>query len=526
MAPRLKYSNTIIDIVGVTGSERSFNSYEDSFNEVKDRKSALSGVSDDLIWYDEQVITCQARGVHAQIVQELDVFYDNIKDGTIRTFEIWRDYNLGAYINFEGGLNTNDGGVGTFTHSGFANEVAYQRRSDGLYVFNELDSPRFPAGKYGNGIIIERAIENTMQIDTNDFITNWTNSGGGFTRSANTTETKDPFGTNLADKLEVTGATGVSDFDTGVASGNTVTWSFFIKSAVGNARCEMEIFGASSGSETSGEFNATPSGDDGNGFTRVNFTADTSAFSGDVQLRLIVYDTDDVVYCFGSVFEDDKSYMGSFNLNTDEEELTYVATGMLDQNKGTIAFWFKPLWLGSTSAGVSTVSDAHFIDISNGTNRFMDFRVASNASTAFYNLRILNSVGVTTINAAPPQAITTDWHYVVFTWNSETGAVAIYVDGVSIVSGGTTAFSPRLTQSVLNVGSDLNGANQADAVMDEIGIYRDVKNATWALQGYNYGRGKGRGRNYFSSAILDSYRKSEGKNGFYDIELKFREEKT
>jgi len=191
--PRIEYNSISVDF------DRHFNDADVEQIDITSENESSAGIIETLQFYQRDYIEAFKSNISAQFVQELRQWYEYVRDGS--SFKLWLyDDELGLYIPFEGQIaNTKDELAPTFTR----NCVAYYNDvHTGLVTAVAANTPRFPAGKYGDGILIEGTSSNILTYSADFSHANWATSS--ITVSANTTETLDPLGTNTADKLAAT----------------------------------------------------------------------------------------------------------------------------------------------------------------------------------------------------------------------------------------------------------------------------------------------------------------------------------
>ena len=524
---RIQYNSITVDI------DRDFNTYLDKKFVNNAVVQSASGLEQTVNFFTQQKIRASMRLVTAQKKQELDEWFDFVKDGT--AFKFWRDYNLGTYINFEGkSLKTNDGDAGTFAITEVTDAAYYLDPSTGLQTTvgvtgTDSNTPRFPAGKYGSGVLIEGARTNlcTHPSDFNNAA--WVKGANITVSDNNTTETLDPIGTNIADKLTTSGGTRTLTFTTSTAiSTNDSVFSVLAKSPTGEVDIVLAIEGTSGGQESSGTLNVVSNGQDGNGFTRYSVTHENDAsLTGNWRYVIVVENSLDL-YLFGANMEAGTDVLFPTNLiaptltastTRNAESLTYLTTDVVNQDKGTISFWFTPGWIFDKHGSVVLFHSG--VDT---TNRHLTvvFDSTGNFSTTMYKL---NGSTFESVTGSGSTIVQNAAHHYVLTYDSTvSNGLKNYLDASLLATSSNAAFSASGIGTNFAIGSFNNGNNPAFCVFDDFEIYKDVKDASWVNQRFNQNRGTGLGRNRFDNMLLDSYKTTERNNGFYDIELTMREQ--
>ena len=218
-------------------------------------KSA-GGIEEILNYEEVDMISALRPNLTPQEYTELRQWWEYVKDGT--SFELLRDRELGAYLSFEKTLENHDGNAGTFTRTaGDASNASYIDPSTGLLTFEDVaDTPRYPGGKFGHGVIIEGTRDNLI-LNSDMSHADWVKSN--ITVAADSTDILDPAGGNNADKLTATAAAGTVTLTTSVDVGTddgALSWDVACLS--GTVEGEIRIRDVSGSVVTTQAFTATP----------------------------------------------------------------------------------------------------------------------------------------------------------------------------------------------------------------------------------------------------------------------------
>ncbi len=208
-----------------------------------------SGVVKHLNFYSHYFVTVAKKLMAANEVEELLRFFEYAEDGS--TFTFVRDRGLGMAIGFEGkSLKDCNDNTLTFTKSASTNANGYLDPSTGLWTWvDAANTARFPAGKFGSGILSEPASSNicgrSESLDHGD----WTPTN--ITVAANTTESNFIDGNATGERLTITNATNSLIYSTGTGvvtdDGVSSTW---LKSQSGSISSTLRL------TSTTGSFNA------------------------------------------------------------------------------------------------------------------------------------------------------------------------------------------------------------------------------------------------------------------------------
>jgi hypothetical protein len=508
---RITYSNINVDL------DRGWNSFDVVPMQKQFQSQADSGIRKTYNFFNQKFITATMNHLKPEEREELRSFMEYARDGS--TFSIEKDRNLGAVMTFEGkqaaganvgtGLQTNDGTAATFTRDTDANEASYVDPSTGLVTFmtatTDDDTARFPAGKYGRGVLVEGARTNIIQ-QSEDFSTTWA-TGGTATVATNTTDTTDPVGTNTADEILGGASGGQVTYDTGVViSTDEGCFSVWLKCASGTVTTTLTITNdVSIDTLATDDVTVTPT------WQRFSVAYNNAGTDAEDWQCLIGLSANDEVYAWGAQMEVGVGVLyptqvmrtAGSTTTRPVETLLCSTTDILNTDKGTISMWFKPPYAyDALKLGALMLFQAHCSGDAQPFAQIFFETSAKQITFRRYTLNSANSFYVANVNTA---TITKDaWNHVVATWDTTIASgLGLYINGADAVTNrtDTAAFSGSEPGTSLAIGSNTGGANQADCVIDDVRIYKDAKDSTFVSALYN-GLRRYAGPNRFSSVRL------------------------
>lgn len=530
MPGRIIYNSINIDLV------REWNrfSVRNAVNNVS--VQSMAGIQQTANFFDQDFITAERERITAQEVIELEQFYEFAKDGSTFSFE--RDRNLGTYISFEGkSLNTNDGTAGTFAITEVTDSAYYLDPSTGLMTTvgitaTDSNTPRFPAGKYGGGVLIEgaRTNLNDRPHDFDPVTASWV--AVDITVTANTTETKDTRNTNLADKLVSSGGTRTHTFTTGTVV-DDCTFALLCKAPTGETDIVLAIEGTSGGQVLSGTLNIPSNGPEPNGFTRVQVRYDDSgsALTGNLRF-IIVQENATTLYCDHAQFETgtDQFFASqpigmattTSSITRNAENLEYSTTDVFNQDKITVSFWVKPEWVFDEHPAVTLF----WVNSTVASDRILSYLILANGNHEVRHYSGDNSVGAQILGSASASFTQNEWTHVLITSDPTiSNGLLRYIDGVLDGTSSNSAFSSADVQSLFAIGSSVGGGSPAFAVFDDLMIRKDIFNVAQVRSLFNFGRGLGIRKNRWSSVKLKNpdFNPVQGVGNKYSFRLELEE---
>lgn len=516
--PRIIYNNINIDLV------RKWHSFQDDNINRMSTVITAAGIEEDLIYFNRDLIEAFRRNITAQEIIELRQWYEYIKNGA--SFELLRDVDLGTMIGFEGktlkDINEVDA---TFTRALTTDSSSYLDPSTGLLTFvNTVNIARFPAGKFGSGVLIEGARTNII-TRSESFNLSWTKAD--ISVAADTTETKDPFGNNNAERLSASSPNGTITFGTSTSIGSDdAVFSVWLKLRSGTDNIPISIRSSSAGELATTTATVTPT------WQRFQIAYEGVSPGGNWQARIEIPGVLDVIYAFAGQLEVGsdvlfasryiKANAGS-SVSRGVDKLLYATANVVNQEKGTVAFWINSEWIYNKHSN-ATLFDSrdtfrHFsIVFLSGGN--IEIRMDRNNSSTI-------GAGVGPSGSSLGQNA---WHHIAATYDSTiSNSLKLYLDGVKLGTSSNDAFVPNPVGTNYAIGSQTGGSAPAFAVFDDFFIRKDVLNDSDILSIFNRGVGLGEQRNRWSALKLveptfNPVRKA-GVNR-YDFHLLAKEELT
>lgn len=489
---RLIYNSINVDLA------RRWQSFQDTNINIGTNTVAASGVESNSTYYDLDMLEIFRKSLTAQEMIELRQWYEFVKGGA--SFELLRDRGLGTMISFEGkSLNDiNEVGV-TFTRTNVNDTASYLDPSTGLQTFvNVANTARFPAGKFGSGVLVEGTSDNICEESLDFTGTGWASSN--VTVTDDTAETKDPFGNNNAAKCVTTSANGTVTYTTSTASsGKDITNSLFIKSSSGSVAGDIIVRDSVDGNLATVEFTATPV------WQKVQVTDEGSNGIGNILLRFTIDPNTTILYVYGGQIEPDALFASNFiktdgGAKTRNADLLLKATAnVMDKDQGTVGFWFNPPWIHTDSPD----SILWEVDDING-NSTMAIRATA---TGVYNIyrRINNSLtNLFNDSAQTASAITKNsWNnHIVLTWDKTASSHNLYFNGVLLKNYTHDAGNYSELSTNFSIGSGISGNLPSFCAFDDFFIRKDVLNLDQIKSIYNRGVGLAEQRNRWPSVKL------------------------
>ncbi|MFQ5769056.1 MAG: LamG-like jellyroll fold domain-containing protein [bacterium] len=490
---------------------------------------AASGTLRSLSFSELDTIRIGQRLQNPTVFEQIRKMWENARGGKT-SLTLVRDRNLGGYWGFERqSLKNNDGTDGTFTRTNVNDSAWYLDRSTGYYAaVDTADTARFPEGKYGDGVLIEgtRTNLNTRPSDFDPATSSWVASN--ITVSADATETKDPAGTNIADKLTASAINGTLTYTTGTAVGtDDGVFSLFMKSPSGNVNVTIKIRDSVDGDLGSNAVTVTPT------WQRFQVAHESvGATTANWEMRILIPGNGDIVYAWCGQLEVGTNVLFASNpigvtstssVTRNAEKLTYSTTNIVNLEKGTIGMWIKFQY------GIGDGEGCNIFQIGDGTNQSILLQWLSNDA---FLLRVVDSLGT---NHDASTTLTTQiqantWHHILATWDvtdATTNTTAAYIDAVKILGGlsPTGAFIPKNLNTTIALGCAFDSTNQIYGIIDEVFVRKNVLNATEINKIYNQGRALAEMRNRWTAIWTDVNFTEQIANGVnrYNFEAEFLE---
>ena len=382
--------------------------------------------------------------------------------------------------------------------------------------------PRFEAGKYGqHAIRIDGSAANLIDSPSGPFGSgNWAKSAS-MTLAADTTETLDPSGANTADKLTAGANSQTIKYTTGTAKGNEAAGKFWVKSPSGNVSLNLTI---ETSTVITNAVTATPE------WRELKVQGDTSALAaGNLILGLEIVTSGKIVYVWGAALYDSAEFdlgtVGALSTSVKTrgaDKLLFASANIINQDKGTIAFWFKPQWAAADHDAATLFNSGQSDAI-----KHIFIRVLA---TGFIQL-ISNKNNSTTLHVDESfdatSLLTQDtWHHYGLTYDATiSNGFLQYVDGILRDTSSNDPFNINEVKTNFSLGSDLVGNAPSFCAYDEVIITKDVKPASWFQQIASRTQAVGEGRNYWSSVRLSNlnYARQALRGNRSTIPLEFEE---
>lgn len=490
---------------------------------------SLSGIETHASFFNQDFVNLIFRELTPDIKTQLDDFKAYAQDGSTFTVEFDRD--LGVFISFEGqSTNTNDGTApAVFTRALATDSSYYINNTTGLLtVINTADIPRFPQGKFNDGILLEHGRTNLI---THPSIFDNTTSGGAWTNSNmtvtdNTTETKDPAGTNLADKIVITGANGAAVFLTStVISTDDAVFSIWLKSPNDDVTVSLTITDDLLNLLANNNVTVTPQ------WQKFTVQFNNSGTDPDDWRVLFLNNNTDTFYAYGAELNVGANILYSTStigaastssVTRAADRLEYSNTDIVGKDKGTIMFWFKPSFAHDEHSGgmLIMIDDA-------GASRFFSYFITTAGN---HEVRIFDTLDNIAASIAGTASEFTQgvFSHVAITYDSTVAnSLNLYIDGT--LTGGSpssnTAFSTQELGANFAVGGFIGGSAQvASGVYSEFTILKNVLNATQVKRVADSIDGTSFGKNRITCRLADKNFPITYRNGgLYDATIPCKE---
>jgi len=517
---RIEYDGNVIDL------QRPWTSFQPRKPVSSDTRQAQSGIEQTAKFFSQHFIDTRLNLLSPQEKSELLRLFEFAEGGD--SFTLIRDRNLGAYINFEGGINptaaprglkTNDDVDGTFTRALTTDSAWYLDEGTGLLTVRDVvDQPRFPAGKFGAGIQMDGAAVNliTNRISNAAWIkTTMT--------AATTTETLDPAGNNSnVDKLTATAASATAKFTTGTPKGNEAAGKFWIKSSSGNVSLNLTI---ETTTVITNAVTATPV------WTELKVQGDTSALAaGNLKLGIEIVTNGEIVYVWHTpqLFDSAEFDLGTVgplstsSITRNLEKLNFASSNIMNRDKGTILMWVKPRWASNKKP--ATV----FFDSGDSAG------ATANRHVVFYHLQAdglhletnKNNGATAAFAFSAAASLTQDsYNFIGGTWDATiSNGHKLYLGGSLIGTSINSPYNISETGDTFAIGSEIDGDNPDFCAIDEVLITRNVLTAADFAGIFNLGIGLGVPRNRWTVKLADQTWNPRWLNSdVYDIPLLLKE---
>lgn len=409
-------------------------------------------------------IIVNAAGVPAEI--RVGVGYREV----MREFSISKveqtisDWLRGELVNVEptedGKLVIKSVAQPTFTR----NSIAY--KSDGSQVAENV--PRFEAGKFGQGIMIEEGTTNLLP--SNDAQGKTLFPSNDSSRSSNTLETS--FGLNdlyslKSVQLVVTTNKGFYSSFYPTVAGNVYTFSYYVYNATSTSHnfvARLSFYDGSGNLVLAFESNSVPV--PAQQWKRISVTA--TAPSGSTQCRVVGWESGTTsqvgdVYYFDSFQLEQKAYATSWTVGTRQPEILKIPTNIVTPTVGTVSVWVN-VNDASKRQNVYIYPTIFSADVAGGGKAIWLYH---RSDAAKWRFQFVNESDVGKIIEVDDSITPNGWHHFAISWSAS--KMALYIDGIK---RGEQP-NPPLPASFIGVyiGCWGTGANQIDTVLDDFALY-------------------------------------------------------
>jgi hypothetical protein len=496
--PLIKYNSDQYQV----DFNRYFNEFNAERRETTAQTESSSGVTETLDFFEKYYVFARRNKLDQFLLSQLERWYEYVKDGS--SFKLWWNRYLGAYMSFEGSLKTNDEVNATFTRSGaayFINPVS------GLVESAAENNPRYEAGKFGRGLLMEGGATNILTHSEQFDNAAWTKTN--VTVNANTSEVLDPNDGNTADKLTASAANGLVYQDTATAitthDGIFSIWLRALSQSTNNIKLYIED---DIGGELAYEVITVTSE-----WVRYDIDYDNGAASNpnNWRVKFIIVNNGDIIYAWGAQLEVGSPAITNRTFFFPTSYIQTVAaaasssledcywaldSNILDPNRGTISFWFKPSWAyddGKIYVLFETV------DAGNNSRLYI---TKHSDNKLYFLIMLADDTNYISVSIAADFLTQDDWNYITVTWDTSiSNGLKIYHNG-SLKETSTNSPSTAKQPTKLYIGCEPDHAFFAFGIFDEFLIEKEVQPASEILARYNNDRAMGYRRNYFSALEL------------------------
>jgi len=373
------------------------------------------------------------------------------------------DWLRGELVNVE---PTEDGKlvIKTVAQPTFTRDsIAY--KSDGSQV--AVNVPRFEAGKFGQGILIEEGTTNLLPSNDAQGKTLFTSNDSS--HSSNTLETS--FGLN--DLYSLKSVQLVFNINRGFVSpfyptvaGNVYTFSYYVYNATStshNFTARLIFYDGSGNVVRSFESNSIPV--PAQQWKRISVTA--TALSGSTQCRVVGSESGTIsqvgdVYYFDNFQLEQKPYATSWTVGTRQPEVITVPTaGILNAGEGSASVWvYVNDLIKNTSAwryilAHGTSDTANFIVLRHGADN-MWYAMTSNGAGQQSMVKINDTLLI-------------GWHHFAMRWS--VSELALFIDGVKVGSV-NNPYLPSTMNNNFSIGRWLLDAyGWTNTYIDDLALY-------------------------------------------------------
>lgn len=437
-----------------------------------------------------------------------------VKNGTSNEADFWFESYQELYItttDYADGLRLMFRSIDLIDHSshgdnftfaraltGGASNAWYLDPTSGLMVVtpNTTTSRRLVKGRFkGTAIVIEGAATNLIDTPSGPFGSgNW--GSVSMTLAADTGETLDKAGTNIADKLTAAAANALVLYTTSTSQGNHIAGSVWLKCQTDTISVNLILDATVSGGSTQAVTVTTT-------WKEFRVQANTSSWSGDIRLSIQIPTNTEIVYAWGAGLYDnfrfsptivDPTASAVATRASEKFKLPSVDT-KLTKLKGTVSMWMKPYFDPTFAASSQFFAIFESGDSAGGaTNLHISFQFDKFGGNRL-KLRVFRdnnaSIGIQWVPGVATGMIQNTWHHLVFTWDATiSNGGHIYVDGAELLSGSTnTPFNVSETYDTIAIGNNNFNNQPAFGEYDELFIDDRVWPAEEVLAVFNLPNG-------------------------------------
>jgi len=348
---------------------------------------------------------------------------------------------------------------------------AWYTDPDGGLLIEAADtttSRRLVAGKFeGTGLLLEGARTNLI-THPNDITAGtgaWTSTGSP-TITGDTTDTLDPKGTNIAEKMVDTGIHS-AEFATSTAIGSDDgVFGVKLKSQSGTETMAIQLVSSSAGTLAEDlalsvtpvwqkfQINYTNATPGGNWEVTMGSVGAATCYYADAQLEV-----GSGTLSASSIIDPAATATATRNAET----FTHLTSDYIGESKGSVGFWFKPQWVYNKHASVILWSTAKGTGGSGTYHAFIE--VAANGNMRGAVVDVTGSAQGEVFSASGLLAQDT-WVHIVMTWDvTVSNGVIVYIDGAE---AGTSTNDPFVPNPLGTTFSLSHATNSAFGVFDEL----------------------------------------------------------
>jgi len=493
---RILYNNISIDF------DRGLSAFSPFPVQVKNVVRSRAGVAQTLNFYRYWNFAIGRLFASADLKNQVMAFWDYVRSGN--TFAFWHDGDLRGYWNFEGksfiDIDEHDA---TYTRNTLA---FYDNPSTGLLAPVDPNAARFPAGKFGRGLLLERAATNllTKSTEFNDASWNATNFTVTTNYDADGAPVETPYN-NGAEKAELTSTSGSFQKDTSTNIGTTSgVFSVYLRTHEPGTKSGTLYIKRVDTDATlaSAAITITPF------WQRLSVTyVNSGSITADWRVRIEIAGTSgDEFAIWGGQMEAAVDlqnpttfiYTTTTTASRNADILEYDAPDFFDNEaiKGTICFWYAVHPAGSSNLNrvllMAEASTGHIITIAHLGGGLVEVTMAQK-----------NGANITLTTSGTFGDNSGAFHHFAFTWDSTiANGLKVYSNGVLIGTSSNSQFSIARTGADFYLGADVSDTGP-NGIFDDLEIRRDVLSAGEIADRASGRYSIGYDRNYFPSLMID-----------------------